>query len=178
MNWIDVIIIIFLGVGLVKGFIDGLIVEIAEILALVLGIFCAIHFSGWTAAKLSDYFDMQTSWLGIIAFGITFTIVVIAVNLLGRLLDKIAKAAALGFFIRLSGAAFGVIKMILILSVVFVFLNTLNERRRIIPEKAITNSYLYNSIADIVPTIFPVVEGGNLLDSFNRYKKKPQTQPI
>jgi membrane protein required for colicin V production len=178
MNGIDVIIIILLGIGLIKGFIDGLIVEIAKILALVLGIFFAIHFSGWTAARLSDYFDLQTSWLGIIAFAITFAIIVIAVNLLGRILDKVFKAAMLGFVLRITGAIFGVIKVTLILSVVFIFLNTLNEHVRILPEKTTTGSYLYNPIADIVPAIFPIVEGGNLRESFNKYKKQPQTQPI
>jgi len=30
---------------------------------------------------------------------------------------------------------------------------------------------LYNPIADLVPAIFPIVEGGDLIDSFNRRKK-------
>jgi len=178
MNWIDAIIIIILGLGLIKGFIDGLIVEISKILALILGIFISIHFSGWTAARLSDYFDIESTWLGIIAFIITFTIVVIAVNLMGKLLDKLLKAAALGVFVRLTGAIFGVLKMALILSVVFVFINTVNQRVRILPEKTINNSYLYNPIADIVPSIFKIVEGKDLLDSFNRYKKPFVSTPI
>jgi membrane protein required for colicin V production len=178
MNWLDAIIIIILGIGLIRGFTDGLIVEISKILALVLGIFISIHFSGWTASRLSDYFDIQSTWLGITAFIITFTIVVVAVNLLGRLLDKLLKVAALGFFIRLAGAVFGVIKMALILSVVFVFINTVNQHVKILPEKVTSKSHMYNPIADIIPSIFPIVEGGDLLDSFNRYKKPHTGNPI
>lgn len=178
MNWLDAVIIIILGIGLVKGFIDGLIIEISKILALVLGIFLSIHFSGWTAARLSDYFDLQTAWLGTLAFALTFIVIVIAVNLLGRLLDSVLKAAALGFFLRITGAVFGILKMALILSVIFIFINTVNQRIRILPEKVTSNSNLYHPIADIVPSIFPIVEGGNLIDSFNRYKKQPESQPI
>ena len=178
MNWLDVVIIILLGIGLIKGFIDGLVIELTEILALVLGIFLAIHFSGWTAARLSDYFDLQTKWLGIMAFAITFIIIVISVNLLGRLLDNVLKAASLGFILRITGAIFGVIKVVLILSVVFVFINTLSQKIRIIPEKTASESTLYRPIADVIPEIFPIVEGGDLLDSFNRYKKDPESQPI
>lgn len=178
MNWLDVVIIILLGIGLIKGFIDGLVIELAEILALVLGIFLAIHFSGWTASRLSDYFDLQTKWLGIMAFAITFIVIVIAVNLLGRLLDNVLKAASLGFILRITGAIFGVIKVVLILSVVFVFINTLSQKIRIIPEKTTAESTLYSPIADVIPEIFPIVEGGDLLDSFNRYKKDPESQPI
>lgn len=44
MNWIDFVIIALLVFGLIQGFIDGLIIEVAELAALVLGIWGAIHF--------------------------------------------------------------------------------------------------------------------------------------
>ena len=81
---------------------------------------------------------------------------------------------SLGFVVKLLGAAFGVIKTALILSVIFVFLNTIDEKRHFLPSATIERSFLYNPIADIIPAIFPMVEGGNLLDSFNRHKNKPQ----
>lgn len=178
MNWIDFVIIALLGFGLIQGFMDGLIIEVAKLAALILGIWGAIHFSGWTAAKLSGWFDMQTLWLGIIAFALTFIMIVIGINLLGKLIDTFMKAIALGFVVRILGAIFGIIKTTLILSVIFVFLNTINQRRHFLPADRISKSYLYNPIADIVPSIFPIVEGGDLLDSFNRHKKKPQDATI
>ena len=38
MNWIDFVIVALLVYGLIQGFIDGLIIEVAELAALVLGI--------------------------------------------------------------------------------------------------------------------------------------------
>jgi membrane protein required for colicin V production len=178
MNWIDFIIIAMLGFGLIQGFIDGLIIEIAKLAALILGIWGAIHFSGWTADKLSGWFDMETTWTGVIAFAITFVVIVLAINLLGRLLDTIVRSVSLGFLVKSLGAVFGVIKTALILSVVFVFLNTINERRHFLPTATIEKSYLYNPIADLIPAIFPMIEGGDLLDSFNRHKNKPQNVTI
>jgi membrane protein required for colicin V production len=173
MNWIDFVIIALLAFGLIQGFIDGLIIEIAKLAALILGIWGAIHFSGWTAGKLYGWFDMQETWTGIVAFAITFVVIVICINLLGRLLDTIVKSVSLGFVVKTLGAVFGVIKTALILSVVFVFLNTINEKRHFLPSATIEKSFLYNPIADIIPAIFPIVEGGDLLDSFNRHKNKP-----
>jgi membrane protein required for colicin V production len=178
MNWIDFIIIALLAFGLIQGFIDGVIIEIAKLAALILGIWGAIHFSGWTAGKLSDWFDMQATWTGVVAFAITFVVIVLGINLLGRLLDTIVKSVSLGFLVKLLGAVFGVIKTALILSVVFVFLNTINEKRHFLPSATIEKSYLYNPIADIIPVIFPIIEGGDLLDSFNRHKNKPQNVTI
>jgi membrane protein required for colicin V production len=173
MNWIDFVIIALLAFGLIQGFIDGLIIEIAKLAALILGIWGAIHFSGWTAGKLYGWFDMQETWTGIVAFAITFIVIVLCINLLGRLLDTIVKSVSLGFVVKTLGAVFGVIKTALILSVVFVFLNTINEKRHFLPSATIEKSFLYNPIADIIPAIFPIVEGGDLLDSFNRHKNKP-----
>ena len=178
MNWIDFIIIAMLGFGLIQGFIDGLIIEIAKLAALILGIWGAIHFSGWTTDKLSGWFDMETTWTGVVAFAITFVVIVLAINLLGRLLDTIVKSVSLGFLVKSLGAVFGVIKTALILSVVFVFLNTINEKRHFLPTATIEKSFLYNPIADIIPAIFPMIEGGDLLDSFNRHKNKPQNVTI
>jgi membrane protein required for colicin V production len=172
MNWIDLVIIAVLAFGLIQGFINGLIIEIAELAALVLGIWGAIHFSDWTAGKLSGWFDMQSSWTGIIAFAVTFIAIVIGVYLLGKLLDTLLRAMALGFVVKSLGAVFGVLKTALILSVVFVFLNSIDEKRHFLPSSTISRSFLYNPIADLVPAIFPLVEGGDLIDSFNRPKKQ------
>lgn len=172
MNWIDLVIIAVLAYGLIQGFINGLIIEIAELAALVLGIWGAIHFSDWTAGKLSGWFDMQSSWTGIIAFAVTFIAIVIGVYLLGKLLDTLLRAMALGFVVKSLGAVFGVLKTALILSVVFVFLNSIDEKRHFLPSSTISRSFLYNPIADLVPAIFPLVEGGDLIDSFNRPKKQ------
>ncbi|MBE0680248.1 MAG: CvpA family protein, partial [Bacteroidales bacterium] len=178
MNWIDLIILAILAFGLIQGFIDGLIIEIAELAALVLGIYGAIHFSGWTAGKLMEWFDMQASWTGIVAFAFTFIAIVIVIYLIGKLIDSMMKAISLGFVVKALGAVFGVFKSALILSVIFVFLNTINEKKHFLPSATIARSFLYNPIADLVPSIFPIVEGGDLIDSFNRHKKKSQDATI
>jgi len=172
MNWIDFVIIALLVFGLIQGFIDGLIIEIAELAALVLGIWGAIHFSWWTADRLAGWFDMTSSWTGVISFAVTFIVIVTAVYLIGKILDSVMKAISLGFVNKTLGAVFGVLKTALILSVVFVFLNTIDEKKHFLPSATINNSFFYNPIADLVPSIFPVIEGGDLIDSFNRHKKE------
>ncbi len=174
MNWIDFIIIALLAFGLIQGFIDGLIIEVAELVALVAGIWGAIHFSGWTADKLEGWFDMQSAWTGIVSFAITFIAIVIAIYLIGKIIDSLMKAISLGFVVKTLGAVFGVFKTALILSVIFVFLNTIDQKRHFLPASTISSSFLYNPIADLVPAIFPIVEGGDLINSFNRHKKTPQ----
>jgi membrane protein required for colicin V production len=177
MNWLDAIIVVVLILSLVTGFINGLVKEVASLAALILGIWGAIRFSSFTAGKLYDYFDMTGRYVGIIAFLITFGLIVVLIHFIGILADKVVNAASLGFINRILGIVFGLLKSVLIMSVFFVVLNALDARRSFLPKKTIEESKFYNPISDIAPAIFPIIGEGGFNRSFDRFKKKPQ-EPV
>ena len=74
LNYFDVVIAIFLLWSAYRGISKGFVIMAASLAALVLGVWGAIRFSGFTQAKLLEFFDMQTQYLGLIAFAITFLI--------------------------------------------------------------------------------------------------------
>ncbi len=174
MNWIDAIIVVILILSLVMGFINGLVKEVASLAALILGIWGAIRFSTFTAGKLYDYFDMTGRYVGIIAFLVTFGIIVVIIHFIGILADKVVNAAALGFVNRILGIVFGLLKSVLIMSVFFVILNAVDARRQFLPKATIEQSRFYNPISDIAPAIFPIIGEGGFNRSFDRFKKKPE----
>lgn len=178
MNWIDIAIIVILALSMVMGFIHGLVKEVASLAALILGIWGAIKFSGFTAEKLYDYFDMTGQYVGVIAFIITFGIIVVIIHFIGIIADKIVDAVALGFVNRLLGIAFGLLKSVLIMSVFFSVMNAVNERKPFLPEDKIQSSMFYNPISDIAPAIFPIIGEGGFYRSFDRFKKKPEDVTI
>jgi membrane protein required for colicin V production len=174
MNWIDAAIIIILAVSVVSGFINGFVKELASLTALILGIWGAIKFSAFTAARLYDYFDMTGKYVGLVAFIITFGIIVVIIHFIGILADNLIKALALGFLNRLLGIVFSFFKSILILSILFVVINVLNSEKHFISEEKIEESYFYNPISDIAPALFPIIGEGPFERSFERFRKKPQ----
>jgi membrane protein required for colicin V production len=174
MNWIDAAIVIILILSIVMGFINGLVKEVASLAALILGIWGAIKFSTFTAGKLYDYFDMTGQYVGLIAFIVTFGIIVVIIHFIGMLADKIVDAVSLGFVNRLLGIAFGLIKAVLIMSVFFVILNVIDSKRPFLPKDKIEESRFFNPISDIVPAIFPIIGEGSFSRSFDRFKKKPE----
>ena len=89
MNWIDLVILIILGLALINGFTNGFVKEVASLLALILGIWGAIKFSSFTALKLDEWFDITGQYTGIISFMVTFIIIVIVIHFIGILADKI-----------------------------------------------------------------------------------------
>ena len=173
MNWLDALIVVILILSLVMGFINGLVKEVASLAALVLGIWGAIKFSTFTAGKLYDYFDITGRYVGIIAFIITFALIVVIIHFVGILADKIINYASLGFINRILGIVFGFLKSILIMSVCFSILNAIDSKKHFLPRKTIEDSRLYSPISDIAPAIFPVIGEGVFNHSFDRFKKKP-----
>jgi membrane protein required for colicin V production len=178
MNWIDLIIVVILILSLVMGFINGLVKEVASLAALILGIWGAIKFSGFTAEKLYDYFDMTGKYVGLISFLVTFGIIVVIIHFIGILADKVVGAVSLGFVNRLLGIVFGLFKSVLIMSVFFVILNAIDARRPFLPKETIEKSIFYNPISDIAPVIFPIIGEGGFVRSFDRFKKKPDQVTI
>jgi membrane protein required for colicin V production len=172
MNWIDMAIIVILALSMVMGFINGLVKEVASLAALILGIWGAIKFSAFTAEKLYDYFDMSGQYVGVISFLITFGIIVVLIHFVGLIVNKIVDAAALGFVNRLLGIVFGLLKSVLILSVLFVVINAIDDHKSFLPKDKIEESIFFNPISDIAPAIFPIIGEGGFGRSFDRFKKK------
>jgi membrane protein required for colicin V production len=173
MNWIDAVIVIILILSMVNGFIHGFVKEVASLTALILGIWGAIKFSSFTAAKLYDYFDMTGQYVGVIAFIVTFMLIVVIIHFIGIMADKIVDAVSLSFVNRLLGIVFGLLKSVLIMSVFFVVMNVIDAKRPFLPKETIEKSIFYNPISDIAPAIFPIIGEGGFIRSFDRFKKKP-----
>jgi membrane protein required for colicin V production len=153
MNYLDIVLIVPLLWGLYKGISRGIVKEITSLLALILGIYGAIHFSAYTAPFVSKVFKIDPSYEPIVLFSITFILIVLGIRLLGFLLDKLISLAALSLLSRLTGAIFGVFKMTLILSTLILIVNTIDSKIEIIPKKHLKESILYQPISSLVPML-------------------------
>ena len=127
MGVLDIILLVILLFGAVRGFMNGFFVEIASLVSLALGLYGAIHFSYFVADFLKDKFEWSEKTIQIVAFAITFVIIVTIISLSGKLLTKIADKIALGALNKILGAVFGVMKLGLILSVVLIVFDRFNS---------------------------------------------------
>ncbi|MFT5969635.1 MAG: membrane protein required for colicin V production [Flavobacteriales bacterium] len=158
MNYLDVIIAIPLLWALYKGFSKGLIVEICSLLALILGIYGALHFSFYASDLLVTKFQMDGEYLPVISFAITFIAIVFAISLLGKIITSIVKVVALGMLNRIAGALFSFLKVGLILSVIMMWLSPINKNLQIIDPEVRKSSVLWNVISPIASIIIPTFE--------------------
>ncbi len=155
MTIIDIIIGALLLFGLIRGFSKGLFVEVASLVALVAGVYGAIHFSNFAAGLLENKFDLEQKYINSVAFAITFIIIVIAIALAGKALTKLANFAALGILNKLLGGLFGMLKIGLILSVILIVFDTMNKAVVFVDKDDLKNTILYKPVKGLAPLIFP-----------------------
>jgi membrane protein required for colicin V production len=155
MNTFDIILTALLLFGFIRGLLKGFFVELASLLSLVVGVYGAIHFSYFVGDFLKDSVDWDERYITIVAFAVTFIVIVITISLLGKLFTKIADFAALGILNKLLGGVFGAVKIGLILSVLLIVFDKLNSTIPFVNKENTEDSILYQPVKDLAPMIFP-----------------------
>lgn len=172
MNYLDIIIAIILFLFGFKGFRKGLIIEVVTLLAFAVGIYGAMHFSDFTAEHLQEFVEVNPKYLNTIAFVLTFILLVIAVNVLGRWVTNMVKAMNLNFWNKLVGGVFGVLKGVLLCSVLLLVLNNFQLIGVVKPEVR-KQSKLYPYIEKTVPYVY---RGFDLVKDFAKDLQNEETE--
>lgn len=157
MNFLDIVLGLLLLWGLWKGLKNGLFVEIASLIALIAGIYGAIHFSYITGNYLSERMDWNERYISITAFVITFILIVILVHTAGKFLTKIANFAMLGLLNKIAGALFGALKVAVILGALLIFFDRINENIGLVDDELKKESALYQPVKDLGAFVFDYV---------------------
>lgn len=175
MNFIDIILGGVIVLGFVRGLMKGLFVEIASLIALIAGLYGAIHFSYFAGDFLVENFpSWEEKYVNLTAFAITFIVILIAVTMAGKLLTKVADFASLGILNKILGGAFGGLKMAVIIGAALVFFERTNNTMTFVEQDKIDGSALYEPVKEIGGFVFAyVLEETNkngTLDSFKTSK--------
>ncbi|WP_075343535.1 CvpA family protein [Tenacibaculum agarivorans] len=165
MNTLDIIIAALLLFGFVRGLMKGLFVEVASLVALVAGVYGAIHFSYFLGDWLKNSLDWDEKYITLVAFAGTFVAIILVIALMGKILTKIADFASLGILNKILGGVFGVLKIGLILSVIFIFFGKMNDTIPFVKKESLNESILFHPVKKIAPMIFPsIIKGGEDTD--------------
>lgn len=170
MNTLDIVLFIPLIYGLIHGFIRGFFKEVASLLGIILGIYMARIFAVPLSHWLITWLDYSDKILIPTSYILIFLSVAIGLNVLAFMLEKMMKFASLGWLNKLGGAAFGMLKFALVLSVLLNAFSMLNNHIKLVEEKTLDESLIYTPVKDI-SSIFPFL-------SFDEIKKTVEkTEP-
>lgn len=153
MVWIDYVLIAVLIAGAAVGLWKGFVKEAFSLLALLLGLMAGFALMDKVGKALAKNFDIQSEYWPFVAFLVVLVVVLVGVNLLGKLLDKLVKLALLGIPNRIAGAIFGALRAAYTASVMLWLLNQI----RIFSPELKAKSMLLKPMMNLAPDTFGII---------------------
>lgn len=150
MVLLDIIIIVLLVGGFISGTLQGLIVQIGLMAGFFVSIWIAKIYSGTFALYIDKMFEVPPSVLAPISFLLCFLVLFLFCYLIVKLMHTFTHLIALGWLDHLAGGFLGIIKTVLILSVIFFVLSISGMDQKIFPQKQITQSVFYIPVQRVV----------------------------
>ena len=146
---IDILFLILIVFGAIKGLQRGFIIGVFSIIAIIVGLAAAMKLSTVAAGYIDDSVNVSARWLPVISFIVVFVVVVILVRIGANLLHKTVEIAFLGWANRLAGA----ILYMLLYTIVFSVLLFFAEQLQLVKQETITESKVYPWVEPLGPFI-------------------------
>jgi membrane protein required for colicin V production len=155
LNFIDYIIFVFLLIGFILGFKDGLVRKVIGLLGLIIATALSFQFSEDAAVYLSPLFNNENYLAEIISGIIIFFLTIAVIAIIKRVvhpLDKVNK-----FVNQLLGGLAGIIQLAFLVSGFLLFLNIFDFPNKKDRDESLTYFPLYN----LVPSTIDLIVGKN-----------------
>tara|TARA_R110002072_G_scaffold232309_3_gene389738 strand:- start:9448 stop:9996 length:549 start_codon:yes stop_codon:yes gene_type:complete len=162
MGFLDVAFAIAILYGAWKGFKKGFIIELFTFLALFLGLYAGIHFSDFVAKILTDSFGMTSEYVPTISFTVIFLLVGAMVYFAGIAIEKVIKVVQLSLLNKALGVLLGILKMIFLLGVITLLIESYDEKGDFVSEESKNDSIFYSPLKSAVSFAIPAFEESTL----------------
>jgi len=163
--FIDIVVILALFYGFIKGFNRGFIVSFASFLAVIFGIAGALHLVPWVSYMVFEWFNINSVIVPLIAFVLIFVVILWIIKIVAKLLTRVINMVFFGFFNKLGGAVFGFIITGFMLSLLIWLFNNMN----FIPPEYKINSFTYKYLEPVSDMIFGVL--GYIIPSLDEIRE-------
>jgi membrane protein required for colicin V production len=160
MSYIDLLILIPIVWGCIRGFMKGLVIELATLAGLILGIIASFYFASDLGELLRQYFSFGASAARIIASILIFTGVMLIAWLIGKAIEKTVELIALGWLNKLLGAVVGIVKGAVVAALLLYVVVYFDTGENIISRTEKEKSMFYQAASRIIPALVPNVSRG------------------
>jgi membrane protein required for colicin V production len=152
MNWIDFLILFVLILAFLYGFRRGVFKELSTFLGLILSVIFAVINADWLADQLHGKINFSPTILFLVSFILVLGVSIAFLKLLGYFYYQLVKIQPLKVPNKIAGGAFGILKGVVVLSLVFLLFLFPTPFRSI--DNPIESSAMARPIRAVVPMIY------------------------
>jgi len=155
---IDLLFILVLAYGVIRGLFKGFIVEAVTFVGLIAGLVLARKYSLPLSVFLTAFFDLSSQYAVLIVFVLIVILTAMLFHWLASIIKQIAKIILLGWLDKLLGTVFGFCKYLIILSLAVNAYCWVNDRFHFAEEETPRNSRFFKPVRKVIPAIVPYVD--------------------
>ena len=177
LHTLDLLILVVLAFGLVRGFTTGVIRQIASLIGLVAAFLVGVRFMQPGGEMLTTSLGLAEGVSPLLAFVLLFAAVQLTLLGVVRFVEGVIGFLQLSAVNRVLGGLIGASKVALLLSLVFLALNFFGYPG----DKARKASLFYDPVASALPTTWETVEthvrdAGAVTEPFTRHLQNELTE--
>lgn len=158
MSWFDIIVILILLGGFINGMQKGLTIQLAGLVAIILGAIFAGKAGNTILPYLLNAINISAGIALVLSYVLAFIIIVFAIKFLGKMLHTLIEALHIGFINKLLGGVLGVLSAAFVLSILVNLAVMIDSEGTILTDEIKSNTLFYSKIQQAAPIIVPYLK--------------------
>ncbi len=154
MNILDIILIVLLLWAAYRGFMDGIVVQLAGLAGLFIGIYLAFRYG----TTVGQWLSIDDHWATMAGFAIVVVLVLVGISLLGRALRGMFRFAGLSVLDKTGGIVVSLVKTGLVLGLLLYSFDWANQRTGWVGQEKLDKSQLYRPLINVAEKAFPYID--------------------
>lgn len=156
MNWIDLAILIIVGLSAYRGFRTGFIRQVVSVIALLLAGYLSSRVAMYLEPGILRYFEISPRTLRVVSLTLSFIVIVICVRMAGRWLERLVSFSIIRLINRVLGAIIAPLVFLSLLSILFLLVDTIfppENPKGSVSQDIRKESRFYAPVRGIIPTL-------------------------
>lgn len=150
MNFFDILTLVALAWAVISGWRSGFVSQLLGLVGIILGIVLSLRYG----AAVGGMFGIDARFSVVAGFLITFVAVLVVATILSRLLAKVLSFIGLGWVNTLLGIVLSIVKGLVVLSMLYAAIYSLNLNSQLIEPDYFDNSISFDIIRKCAEPLF------------------------
>lgn len=174
MEILDLIILMPLIYGAYKGYKRGFIMSLFLLLAVVVGLYAAFHFTDVIVGYGKEHFAWKSNYIAPVTFLSLFLVVGAGIYFGGKVLESVIKLVKLSILNSLAGALLGLLQWTYFVGSLLLMLISFDQKESIISKETKQHSFIISAITSVLHGSIPGVGASSLFHFYETQINPPK----
>jgi membrane protein required for colicin V production len=174
MEILDLIILMPLIYGAYKGYKRGFIMSLFLLLAVVVGLYAAFHFTDVIVGYGKEHFSWTSNYIAPVTFLSLFLVVGAGIYFGGKVLESVIKLVKLSILNSLAGALLGLLQWTYFVGSLLLMLISFDQKESIISKETKQHSFIIPAITSVLHGSIPGVGASSLFHFYETQINPPK----